>query len=1376
MRRTWRTAVAGMLATLVAAGGASAAMGVDGSAGQTSAQLDNDIDIVLENDFESGGADPWGPRGPVTLALTAAEAHGGTTSLAVTGRTGEWNGPATDALTLLDPGATYEIEAWVKLPEGTTGSSGTHFTVQETSASGDAYTWVGGAVATTSDGWVQIGGTYTLPAGLTAATLYVEAAPVAGVHPSFLLDDVRITSDVSAGDVAPGGAVNPVTAPVSLAQGTGDVAALTFDDGPNPGTTPALLDFLAEHDLHAVFCVIGQNVEAPGGAEILRRIVAEGHVLCNHSTGYADMGSWTADEARADLVANLAIIRDALGDPAYPVPFFRAPNGSWGATPAVAVALGMQPLAVVNTISDWETQDVATLTANLRAAMRPGELVLAHDGGGDRAGTLAAVETVVTERLADGWGFTFPVGTPPRGGEVVLATGFEDGLGGWGPRAGDATAPTVSLTGEAHEGVQAALVSDRDGTGDGIGHDVTGLLAPGTTYELSAWVRFGAGQPVDDVWLSIARTVGETTTYSTLAQLSGVTNSGWTQVTASFQGADADSALLYLETDYNGDNTSDLLVDDVVLRVPAPPAVEDLTGIKETVPFPVGVAIDGRETAGAASELLLRHFDQITGENHMKPEAWYDADRTFRTHPEAVALMDFAAAHDLHVYGHVLVWHSQTPAWFFEAADGTPLTTSDEDKQVLRDRLRTHVLDVAGALADEHGPFGGGNPVTAFDVVNEVVSDGAENPDGLRRSEWYRILGEEYIDLAFAYADEAFNDVYADPAATERGERPVALFINDYNTEQGGKQDRYRALVERLLARGVPVDGVGHQFHVSLAMPVSALEGAIERFADLPVTQAVTELDVTTGTPVTQANLVEQGYYYRDAFRVFREHADDLFSVTVWGLTDGRSWRASSGAPLVFDDALKAKPAYFGAVDGQLPALLRTADVFAGDVPLGTEATASPQWQRLPLHTFAAPSGAPGAEVAFQLRWTPGHLTAYASVDDATDPGGTGRAPGGPADAVTFALEGASYVVGRDGNVTGEGAAGAAAVVTERAGGYDVVAHLPLEAAAQGGTLALDVRVTDAEAGGGATSGWNTPGATGTLRLLEELSYLEVAPASAAPAIDGDVDDVWAEASEPVTTAKEVQGSGGAVATVRTLWRDRTLYVLAEVADPVVDVSGSDPWVQDSVEVYVDAGNAKNGAYRDLDTQIRVSAENAVSFGTGDEAAQRARVTSATARTDDGYVVELAVDLAGEGREGTFHGLDLQVNDASDGTRTAIRNWADPSGAGYQSTARWGVARLVGATPQPEVSLDVEAVSRCLAGKAYVAVRATNGEDVPVDVTLTTPYGARTFGAVAPGSSAYQSFAVRAASVPAGVATVTAVLDDGRVTSSQDVAVGSRTC
>lgn len=198
--------------------------------------------------------------------------------------------------------------------------------------------------------------------------------------------------------------------PLRAASGEGLVCALTFDDGPNGADTARLLDFLRERGIRAVFAVIGEQILAPGGADLLRRAVAEGHLLCNHSTSFADMGEWDADAVRADMVANLAIIREALGDPDAPVPFWRAPNGSWGVTASVAVELGMQPLDVVHAIWDWEEQDPAILADRLRAEMTPGELVLAHDGGGDRAGTIAAVMTVVDEKLADGWGFTLPLG------------------------------------------------------------------------------------------------------------------------------------------------------------------------------------------------------------------------------------------------------------------------------------------------------------------------------------------------------------------------------------------------------------------------------------------------------------------------------------------------------------------------------------------------------------------------------------------------------------------------------------------------------------------------------------------------------------------------------------------------------------------------------------------------------------------------------------------------------------------------------------------------------------------------------------------------------------------------------------------------------
>jgi endo-1,4-beta-xylanase len=195
---------------------------------------------------------------------------------------------------------------------------------------------------------------------------------------------------------------------ITRSAGSGLVAALTFDDGPNGATTGRLLDFLRRVSIPAVFCLIGEHVLAPGGAHLVRRMADEGHVLCNHTTSHADMGDWERAEIETDLVRNGRIIRDALGDDGYPIPYFRAPNGNWGRTSEIAASLGMRSLAVTGTIDDWQTQNPQTLATNLRKAMKPGRLVLAHDGGGDREGTVDAVITVVSERLAEGWDFLLP--------------------------------------------------------------------------------------------------------------------------------------------------------------------------------------------------------------------------------------------------------------------------------------------------------------------------------------------------------------------------------------------------------------------------------------------------------------------------------------------------------------------------------------------------------------------------------------------------------------------------------------------------------------------------------------------------------------------------------------------------------------------------------------------------------------------------------------------------------------------------------------------------------------------------------------------------------------------------------------------------------
>ncbi len=1273
---------------------------------------------VVSNGFEDA-ITPWRARNS-TVAATTAEARTGAKSLLVSARGANWAGAEADLSGVLLDGEQYEISAWVKLPAGTEGTSGIKVTAQTVTGETTSYAGITNLATVGADEWAQLTGTFTRTPGMTSVVLYFEAADIGAAHPDFLVDDVEITGQAGGdGDYVesdpnfvPGGAVNATQTPVTAARGTAKTSALTFDDGPNGATTLELLDFLKANGVHATFCVIGQNITAgtgdTSGATVLRRIVADGHTLCNHSTDYAGMEGLSKAQAAAKMKQNLATIRAALNDPFAEVPYFRAPNGTWGDTLQPAVALGMQPLAVANLVNDWDgaenAGDEAKLTAALRATItgHPGEIVLVHDGGGDRTAGVAAVKTVVAELLADGWTFTLPAGGAVEKGKTVLSSDFEDGtLQGWASRdLGDPNgAATLEVADEGHESAHSARTADRLSQGHGPQYDVTALMVPGASYDVEAWVKF-EGAP-GDMTLS-AHTVNDgTDNYSNLVQFTGLSSSQWVKLTGTFTMPAFDTAAqLYFETKWaSGDagNTSTFLIDDIVVKTTPPAVIQDLTPLHSTVDFPVGAAIDDRETAGSASQLLLRHFNQVTSENYMKPEAWYDGDKQFRRHPQATALMDFAQANDLRVYGHVLVWHSQTPDWFFQDG-GRDLTNSPADQAILRERLRQHIHDVAANLAGTYGEFGSAtNPLVAFDVVNEVVDDGTAYSDGLRRSKWYQILGEQFIDLAFEYADDEFNGEFAADGSV----RPVKLFINDYNTEQSGKRGRYHALVERLLARDVPVDGVGHQFHVALSTPVSTLGDALTAFEDLPVTQAVTELDVQVGS-ADQAKAIDQGYYYRDAFAAFRAHSADLYSVTLWGLTDGRSWRASNnGKPLLFDDFLQAKPAFYGAAGLELPAAVRSANAFRADA--GADyAAGSLEWRKLPLIGV-------GEHARFQLRWAPDTLTVFVDVDDSTKQPAT--------DAVVLATPAGEVTLRRDGTGTLPG------TVAERAGGWTAVARLPLSSAAQGGSTQLDVRTVD----GATTSAWNTPGVLGAVAFVEPLSFLQVTQATSAPTIDGAVDAVWSDAGS-VRTAKDTTGSGGAQAVVKTLWRDNMLYVLADVADPVVDTTGSDPWTKDSVEFYVDPGNAKNGSYRYDDTQIRINANNEVSFGTGDEAFQRGRLTSAVVRTATGYRVEAAISLLEYGGQGTFHGLDFQVNDAANGARSAITNWADPTNAGYQSTAHWGVGQLVGPASHdvaPKVTTQPKSVTVANGGSATYTAKASGSPAPRVQWQVRpTPRGA----------------------------------------------------
>ncbi|MEU7614780.1 polysaccharide deacetylase family protein [Micromonospora rifamycinica] len=193
---------------------------------------------------------------------------------------------------------------------------------------------------------------------------------------------------------------------VDTARGGGRVVGLTFDDGPNPIDTLRLLAVLRRHRIAAVFLLCGEQVQAH--PEVVRRIVAHGHRLGNHSMRHDDMTSWSPGRIEADLRETNEAIRRAVPD--AQIRYFRAPYGAWGASPAVAAALGMRPLGWRLAVGDWEPPGTDELVRRLLDGVTPGAVVLLHDGGGDRSQSVAAVDRAVPVLRSRRWRFALPAG------------------------------------------------------------------------------------------------------------------------------------------------------------------------------------------------------------------------------------------------------------------------------------------------------------------------------------------------------------------------------------------------------------------------------------------------------------------------------------------------------------------------------------------------------------------------------------------------------------------------------------------------------------------------------------------------------------------------------------------------------------------------------------------------------------------------------------------------------------------------------------------------------------------------------------------------------------------------------------------------------
>jgi endo-1,4-beta-xylanase len=207
-------------------------------------------------------------------------------------------------------------------------------------------------------------------------------------------------------------------------------------------------------------------------------------------------------------------------------------------------------------------------------------------------------------------------------------------------------------------------------------------------------------------------------------------------------------------------------------------------------------------------------------------------------------------------------------------------------------------------------------------VVNEAIED-----DGsFRKSKFYQIIGEDFIRLAFEFAHEA------DPEAE--------LYYNDYSMSKEGKRDAVVKMVKKLQSEGVKIDGIGMQGHMTMDFPTpEEEEKSIVAFSETGVKVMITELDLTVlpspGTKVSADVALSYEYQkqlnpypnglpdsvaqaahdrYAEFFRLFLKHADKIDRVTMWGLTDGDSWRNNwpvpgrTDYPLLFDRNYQPKP------------------------------------------------------------------------------------------------------------------------------------------------------------------------------------------------------------------------------------------------------------------------------------------------------------------------------------------------------------------------------------------------------------------------------------------------------------------------------------
>ena len=327
---------------------------------------------------------------------------------------------------------------------------------------------------------------------------------------------------------------------------------------------------------------------------------------------------------------------------------------------------------------------------------------------------------------------------------------------------------------------------------------------------------------------------------------------------------------------------------------PAPtPTVAVATILSKFMPYPVGAGINVRllRDNPIYRGVVTKEYNSITAENAMKFAALHPSATTYNW-TDADEIVSFAQSNGKRVHGHTLNWYSSLPAW---------VTNFSGDSTAWENMMRSHIHTVVARYKGK---------VASWDVVNEYF-----NSDGtVRQTIWVTKLGANYIGRCFQYAHAA------DPDAL--------LFYNDFGHEYSPlKRNAIQALINSFKAKGIPIHGIGMQFHTSYTQTNDNILSAMLWAQSTGLKVHISELDVKVNMgnakdfvfdPNLAAQQAEKYMFITEAYKSVSKAQQ--FGITMWNVGDADSWipnfQNAPDWPCIFDAGYKRKPAYRGLIAG----------------------------------------------------------------------------------------------------------------------------------------------------------------------------------------------------------------------------------------------------------------------------------------------------------------------------------------------------------------------------------------------------------------------------------------------------------------------------